>query len=88
MSNLSLVPAFQSELPAILLRISDDLRALLGCDAHIEVNEWELYSAEEQLAKEAPFAYVIEVARAIHRLCASIELPCFAKTSGATGMLR
>ena len=37
-------------------------------------------------AKDAPFAHVIEVARTIRELCAAIELPAFAKTSGATGM--
>jgi bifunctional non-homologous end joining protein LigD len=36
--------------------------------------------------KEAPFAHVIEVARAIKRLCDEIELPCFIKTSGSTGL--
>ena len=37
--------------------------------------------------RRLPFADVIEVApNAIHRLCESIELPCFAKTSGATGL--
>jgi len=37
-------------------------------------------------AKEAPFASVIEVAQAIHRLCRKIGLDAFAKTSGATGL--
>ncbi|HEX9637275.1 MAG TPA: DNA ligase D [Acidobacteriota bacterium] len=36
--------------------------------------------------KEAPFANVIVLARAIHALCAEIELPCFIKTSGSTGL--
>jgi bifunctional non-homologous end joining protein LigD len=36
--------------------------------------------------KGAPFAHVVEVARAIHKLCASIELPHFVKTSGSTGL--
>jgi bifunctional non-homologous end joining protein LigD len=36
--------------------------------------------------KAAPFAHVIEVALAIKRLCDEIELPCFIKTSGSTGL--
>jgi len=36
--------------------------------------------------KNAPFSDVIRVARAIHALCRSIELPCFVKTSGSTGL--
>jgi bifunctional non-homologous end joining protein LigD len=36
--------------------------------------------------KEAPFAHVVTVARAIKRLCDAIELPCFIKTSGSTGL--
>ncbi len=45
--------------------------------------DWSILDLD---AKEAPFAYVVEVAQAIHRLCDSIELPSFAKTSGATGL--
>lgn len=37
-------------------------------------------------AKSAEFRHVVTVARAIHRLCDSIELPAFVKTSGATGL--
>jgi len=36
--------------------------------------------------KEAPFGDVVKVARAIKELCDSIGLPCYAKTSGKTGM--
>jgi len=36
--------------------------------------------------KGAPFRDVVTVARAIHRLCESIELEAFVKTSGATGL--
>ena len=36
--------------------------------------------------KEAPFAHVVEVARACKKLCDEIELPCFIKTSGSTGL--
>ncbi len=49
----------------------------------LQTPDWSILDLD---AKEAPFAYVVEVARAIHRLCESIELPCFAKTSGATGL--
>lgn len=36
--------------------------------------------------KEAPFAAVVEVARAIRLLCEQIGLACFAKTSGKSGL--
>jgi bifunctional non-homologous end joining protein LigD len=36
--------------------------------------------------KDAPFAHVVRVARAIHELCDDIGLPCFVKTSGSTGL--
>ncbi len=36
--------------------------------------------------KGAPFAHVIEVARALHRLLDELELPSHVKTSGATGL--
>ena len=36
--------------------------------------------------KEAPFEHVIEIARALRRLCEAIDLPCFVKTSGSTGL--
>src|SRR3989441_5844488 len=36
--------------------------------------------------KEAPFAHVMTVAKAVKRLCDAIELPCFVKTSGSTGL--
>ena len=37
-------------------------------------------------AKSAAFVDVVRVARAIHGLCDSIDLPSFVKTSGATGL--
>ncbi len=49
----------------------------------LQAPDWSILDLD---AKEAPFADVIEVARAIHALCESIELPSFAKTSGATGL--
>ena len=36
--------------------------------------------------KDAPFAHVAQLARAIHQLCQRIDLPCFAKTSGGSGL--
>jgi bifunctional non-homologous end joining protein LigD len=36
--------------------------------------------------KEAPFAHVVEVARAVHDLCEEMGLPSFPKTSGSTGL--
>src|SRR6059036_75229 len=36
--------------------------------------------------KEAPFTHVVTVARAVRKLCDEIDLPCFVKTSGSTGL--
>ncbi len=36
--------------------------------------------------KEAPFEYVVRTAKEIRALCDAIELPCFVKTSGSTGL--
>jgi bifunctional non-homologous end joining protein LigD len=36
--------------------------------------------------KEAPFAHVVEIARAVHALCDEIGLPSFVKTSGSSGL--
>ncbi|MBA2408242.1 MAG: DNA ligase D [Gammaproteobacteria bacterium] len=36
--------------------------------------------------KGAPFPHVLKIANAIRRLCKAIELPCFLKTSGSTGL--
>ncbi|MCG8423649.1 MAG: DNA ligase D [Proteobacteria bacterium] len=36
--------------------------------------------------KGAPFDHVVTVARAIHSLCRDLEMRCFIKTSGATGL--
>lgn len=36
--------------------------------------------------KDAPFSDVVAVARGIHDLCEEIGLPCFAKTSGSSGI--
>lgn len=36
--------------------------------------------------KEAPFAHVVQVALALHRLCDEVGLPHFVKTSGSSGL--
>ncbi len=36
--------------------------------------------------KEAPFSHVVEIARALKKLCDDLGLPCFAKTTGQAGM--
>ncbi|MBI5067151.1 MAG: DNA ligase D [Deltaproteobacteria bacterium] len=36
--------------------------------------------------KEAPFAHVIQIARAARELCDDIELPCHVKTTGQSGL--
>jgi bifunctional non-homologous end joining protein LigD len=36
--------------------------------------------------KGAPFEHVIQLARSIHELCGVIDLPCFPKTTGSTGL--
>jgi bifunctional non-homologous end joining protein LigD len=36
--------------------------------------------------KTAPFAHVVSIALAIRELCEEIELPCFIKTSGGSGL--
>jgi len=36
--------------------------------------------------KEAPFVHVVKIARATRALCDDLELPCFIKTSGSTGL--
>jgi len=36
--------------------------------------------------KEAPFVHVVKIARATKALCDDLELPCFIKTSGSTGL--
>ncbi len=36
--------------------------------------------------KDAPFAHVVRLARAVRALCDAVELPCFPKTSGQRGL--
>jgi bifunctional non-homologous end joining protein LigD len=45
--------------------------------------DWSILDLD---AKQATFGATVTVARAIRRLCKAIELDCFVKTSGATGM--
>jgi bifunctional non-homologous end joining protein LigD len=51
--------------------------------ATLEQPDWCILDLDP---KEAPFTHVVTVARAIKQLCDSIELPCFIKTSGSTGL--
>jgi bifunctional non-homologous end joining protein LigD len=51
--------------------------------ASIQAPDWSILDLD---AKDASFADVVKVARALHALCKAIDLPCFAKTSGATGL--
>ena len=51
--------------------------------ATLEQPDWCILDLDP---KEAPFTHVVTVARAVRRLCDAIELPCFIKTSGSTGL--
>ena len=51
--------------------------------ATLETPDWCILDLDP---KEAPFPHVVTVARAIRALCDEIGLPCFAKTSGSTGL--
>src|SRR5438309_1785677 len=51
--------------------------------ASIELPDWCILDLDP---KEAPFAHVVTVAKAVKRLCDEIELLCFIKTSGSTGL--
>ncbi|MGH7546820.1 MAG: DNA ligase D [Gemmatimonadales bacterium] len=51
--------------------------------AALELPDWCILDLDP---KEAPFTHVVTVARAIKKLCDEIELPCFIKTSGSTGL--
>jgi bifunctional non-homologous end joining protein LigD len=51
--------------------------------ATLETPDWCILDLDP---KDAPFAHVVTVARAIHALCDEIALPCFVKTSGSTGL--
>jgi bifunctional non-homologous end joining protein LigD len=45
--------------------------------------DWSILDLD---AKDAPFLHAVEVAREIRTLCRKIALPCFVKTSGASGL--
>ena len=51
--------------------------------ASLETPDWCILDLDP---KEAPFAHVVTVARAIRAMCDDIALPCFVKTSGSTGL--
>jgi bifunctional non-homologous end joining protein LigD len=51
--------------------------------ASLEQPDWCILDLDP---KEAPFRHVVTVAREIRALCDDIELPCFIKTSGSTGL--
>ncbi len=49
----------------------------------LQAPDWAIVDLD---AKDAEFRHVVRVARALRRLCESIDLPSFVKTSGATGL--
>jgi bifunctional non-homologous end joining protein LigD len=49
----------------------------------IDRPDWSIIDLDP---KGAPFTQVVEVARRVRALCDEIGLPCFAKTSGSSGM--
>jgi bifunctional non-homologous end joining protein LigD len=49
----------------------------------LELPDWCVIDLDP---KDAPFSDVIRVARAVRRLCESIELPSYVKTTGKTGL--
>jgi len=51
--------------------------------ASLERPDWCILDLDP---KEAPFTHVVTVAKAVKRLCDEIDLPCFIKTSGSTGL--
>ena len=51
--------------------------------ATLEQPDWCILDLDP---KDAPFVHVVKIARAIKALCDHIELPCFIKTSGSTGL--
>ena len=68
---------FIANLAAIVLHLwSSTLEALAQPD-------WCILDLDP---KDAPFGDVVKVALAVRRLCDDIEIPCFVKTSGSTGL--
>jgi len=58
---------------------------------HLWASRWALWRSPTGAIldldpKDAPFAHVVQLARAIHQRVGRIQLPCFAKTSGGSGL--
>lgn len=51
--------------------------------ATLEQPDWSIIDLDPG---DAPFAHVVEIARAARDLCAAIALPCAVKTSGSSGL--
>ena len=51
--------------------------------ATLETPDWCILDLDP---KDAPFVHVVTIAKLIRGLCDEIELPCFIKTSGSTGL--
>src|SRR5262249_14590152 len=51
--------------------------------ASIQKPDWCILDLDP---KGAPFEHVVELALGIRKLCDEIELPCYVKTSGSTGL--
>lgn len=50
---------------------------------NLQAPDWSILDLDP---KGAPFAHVVTLARSIHRLCEDIELPCYVKTTGSSGL--
>lgn len=59
------------------------LHIWLSCTRDLPHPDWCVLDLDP---KGAPFTHVVEIARALHRLCEQIGLPNFVKTSGSTGL--
>jgi bifunctional non-homologous end joining protein LigD len=81
----------------IMAPVVDDLRALVwmanlaAIPLHIPADRFARrglpdYSVIDLDPKDAPFAHVVTIARAVHALCEAAGLPSFIKTSGQKGM--
>jgi bifunctional non-homologous end joining protein LigD len=49
----------------------------------LQAPDWTILDLDP---KGAPFSDVVAIARALHELCDEIELPCYVKTSGKSGL--
>jgi bifunctional non-homologous end joining protein LigD len=81
----------------IVAPVCDDLRSLVwianlaAIPLHIPADRFARlgqpdYAVIDLDPKEAPFAQVVQIARAVHALCEAAGLPSFVKTSGQKGM--